>query len=446
MTKVCIIGAGISGLATAWKLQQHGVQCTILEKSHRIGGAIQSEHIGGYLLETGPNSIQLNNREIAQFLESIPGLKQQQIFAKAEAQKRFLVRDGRVYSVPMNLLQALATPLWSLSAKLRVLKEPFISRSTESKEESIADFACRRLGNELYRYAINPLVGGIYAGNPEDLSLRYGFPKLYELEQKHGGLIRGALAKMRASKNQGKPRHKKGIISYKDGLDVLPNYLSRALGSSVQTNAQIESIQKIDSEWKVDWNGKSKNFNQVILTIPAFALSKLPLQADLKTALAPLDAIKYPPVSVLSLGFKKEAVKHKLDGFGVLVPECERRSILGVLFPSSYFKGRAPDGSVLLTVFIGGARQPELSSHDATTLIERVLPDLTELLGIHDKPIMQHLTHWPQAIPQYELGYGRYLETISIVEAAHPGLQIIANYRNGISLTNCLETAMKVRI
>lgn len=446
MPRICIIGAGISGLAAAWQLRRQGADCIVLEKTQRVGGAIKSERIDGFLAEAGPNSLQISNPEVAAFLSSIPGLQDQQITANTAANKRFLVRDGRVHPVPMGPLQALTTPLWSLSAKLRVLKEPFIPRRKDTSEESVADFVCRRLGSELYRYAINPLVGGIYAGKPEALSLRYGFPKLYALEAQHGGLIRGTLAKMRASKKPGQPRFKKSIISFKDGLESMPQYLSKALGASVQTGVRIEGIKRNDTDWTVDWNGKSERYDRVILTTPAYALSELPLPQDLQEALAPLAAIEYPPVSVLSLGFSRSAVDHLLDGFGVLVPECEQRSILGALFPSSFFEGRAPDGSILLTVFVGGDRQPHLSSNDASLLEQRVMPDLTELLGIKEAPVMRHLAHWPRAIPQYKIGYGHYLKTITDAETRYPGFEIMSNYRNGISLSYCLEAAISAKI
>ena len=446
MPRICIIGAGISGLAAAWQLRQQGADCIVLEKAQRIGGAIRSEQIDGFLAEAGPNSIQISNPEIAAFLNSIPGLKDQQITANTAANKRFLVRDGRVYPVPMSPLQALTTPLWSRSAKLRLLKEPFVSRREDTSEESVADFACRRLGSELYHYAINPLVGGIYAGKPEALSLRYAFPKLHALEAQNGGLIRGALAKMRASKKTGQPRFKKSIISFKDGLESLPQYLSKALGTSVQTGVRIERIKRNVTDWTVDWNGNSERYDRVIITAPAHALSELPLPQDLQEALAPLAAIEYPPVSVLSLGFQRSSVEHLLDGFGVLVPECEQRSILGALFTSSFFEGRAPRGSILLTVFVGGDRQPHLSSNNASLLEQRVLPDLTELLGIKEGPVMRHLTHWPRAIPQYKMGYGHYLKTITDAETHYPGLEIMSNYRNGISLSYCLEAAIAAKL
>ena len=206
MPKTCIIGAGITGLASAWQLKQSGHQVRVLEAAPAVGGAMQSVQRDGYLAEEGPNSIQLGSADIETFLNRIPGLSEQIIEAEPAANKRYIVRSGTAQAVPMNPWQALTTPLWSLGAKLRVLKEPFIRARQDENEESVADFVRRRLGPELYNYAINPLVGGIYAGDPEKLSLRYGFPKLYALEQAHGGLIRGAFAKMKAARHAPDPR------------------------------------------------------------------------------------------------------------------------------------------------------------------------------------------------------------------------------------------------
>ncbi|MGB0257087.1 MAG: protoporphyrinogen oxidase, partial [Coraliomargarita sp.] len=412
MPKICIIGAGITGLATAWQLKEAGHDITVLESARTVGGAMRSVQRDGYLAEEGPNSIQLNSAEIEAFFNSIPGLSEQIIEAEPAANKRYIVRGGKPHAVPMNPLQAITTPLWSFGAKLRVLKEPFIPARQDDREESVADFVRRRLGPELYDYAINPLVGGIYAGDPEKLSLRYGFPKLYALEQEHGGLIRGAIAKMRAAKKSTGPKFRKRILSFKNGIDSLPRTIARNLGNAVQCAVSISSIQKDGAHWELHWNGEqSKRFDQLIVTTPAHALHNLPFESALKTELTALQSIDYPPVSVLSLGFKKSDIAHPLDGFGALVPECEQRKILGALFPSSVFSGRAPDGEALFTVFIGGERQPDCATDDTERLLSTVLPELEALLGVTGKPTFVHHKHWPQAIPQYKLGYGTTLET-----------------------------------
>ena len=442
MKRIGIIGSGITALAKAWQLTREGHDCTVLECSDQIGGAIQSYREGDYLAEEGPNSIQLNSAEVDHFLRSIPGLEERMVEAEPAANKRFIVRNGKLHAVPSGPLSAITTPLWSFGGKLRVLKEPFIQSIDPDTEESAADFVRRRLGEELYQYAINPLIGGIYAGDPEQLSLRYAFPKLYALEQNHGGLIRGALAKMREAKKSGDPQFRKRIISFKDGLHELPQHLAKALGDKVQTGVSIESIQREDAQWIVSSDGQDlPPFDELIVTVPAHALPKLPFPEDLQSSFASLRAIHYPPVSVLSLAFKRSEISHPLDGFGALVPECEGRKILGVLFPSSLFAGRAPEDEVLLTAFIGGERQPELATAETEPLKQLVIKELRELLGLRGEPTFSHHRHWSLAIPQYKIGYGSILDQISQIEAKFHGLKLAGNYRTGISLSYCIESA-----
>ena len=445
--RTCIIGAGISGLALAWQLKRSGHACTVLEPSALAGGALRSHREGDYLAEEGPNSILLNSLEIEDFLYSIPGLEAAIIEAKPEAKKRFIVRAGKPHAVPMGPLSAIATPLWSCAAKLRVLAEPFIKAAPANSEESVADFMRRRLGDELYRYAINPLVGGIYAGDPEQLSLPHAFPKLYALEQHHGGLIRGGIAKLKAARAAKGPKVRKRIISFENGMAELPEKLAAALGNSLHTGVSIQSLRKTDGHWSVTWSSADgtiteNSFDRLIVTVPAHCLAHLPFDAALQDELRELNTIHYPPVSVLSLGFKRQHIAHAIDGFGALVPECEARKILGVLFPSSLFARRAPANEVLLTVFVGGERQPECATADTEKLKATVLPELQQLLGVSGPPTFVHHKHWEQAIPQYKLGYGTQLARMEHIERKHAGLQLAGNYRGGISVTYCIEAAL----
>ncbi|MFT5837272.1 MAG: oxygen-dependent protoporphyrinogen oxidase [Candidatus Azotimanducaceae bacterium] len=442
MKRIAIIGSGITALARAWQFKQQGHECVVLETTDTIGGAIQSYREGAYLAEEGPNSIQVHSAEVDAFLKSIPDFADRVIVASTAANKRFIVRDGQPHAVPVGPLTAITTPLWSFGGKLRVLKEPFIPAIEPETEESAADFVRRRLGDELYRYAINPLIGGIYAGDPQQLSLRYAFPKLYALEQNHGGMIRGAIAKMRAARGSDAPQVDKRIISFKDGLAELPQLLAAALGNAVHTRVSINSIHSTDAGWTIKWNGSEHIYDEVLLTAPAHALAKLPLGEAIQQSLQPLAAIDYPPVSVLSLAFKRSEVAHPLDGFGVLVPECEGRSILGALFPSTLFAGRAPADEVMLTVFVGGERQPELAVADTDAVMATVLPELNKLLGVSGAPTFVHHRHWPRAIPQYKIGYGSLLAQMDAVEAKFPGLKLAGNYRDGISLSDCIEAAV----
>ena len=445
--KTCIIGAGISGLAHAWELRRRGGDCTVLEQSEQPGGAIHSYNANGYLAEEGPHSILLNNSEIENFLNSIPHLQSSIVESNPKAKKRFILRDGKLHPVPLSPLAAITTPLWSLKGKLRALKEPFIKAAPSDPDESIAGFVRRRLGDELYRYAVNPMVAGIYAGDPETLSLRHTFPKLHAFEQDHGGLFRGMIRTMRNARKNKENKPARRILSFKNGMAELPEKLTSALGESLRTTVSIESIRKSDEGWNITWSdtaGKTNKdtFGQLILTVPAWRLSDLPVSPGLHAALGSLDTIDYPPVSILSLGFKRNDVKHPLDGFGFLVPECEHRQILGVLFPSSIFPERAPAGKVLLAVFVGGTRQPECATADTEALKAIVLPELKEILGICGEPAFVHHRHWHKAIPQYALGYDEQLAKMKQIEQNYPGLKLAGNYRTGISVIACIEAAL----
>ena len=442
MKKIVIIGSGITALSRAWKLKECGHEVTVLERSDQVGGSISSVRKGAYLLEEGPNSLQVNSHEVNAFLKSIPGFSERSIYASIKSRKRFILKNGIPRTVPMSLLSAMTTRLWSLNGKLTLLKKLLAPTINPEIEESVADFARRRLGSEFYNYAINPIVGGIYAGDPENLSLRYAFPKIYVLGKTHSVPLVLVLDMILSKRLDNKPRFKKRILSFKNGLHELPQLLAAALGESIKTGVCLKSISRKQNKWIIQWNDHKHNYDQVILTTPAHSLSKLPLEPTLHKALAFLKVIDYPPVSVLNVAFKRSQVSHALDGFGLLVPECEKRSILGVLFPSSLFQNRAAKDEVLLTIFVGGNRQPELASTDTESILKLVLPEIGEMLGIKDVPSFVHHKYWEKAIPQYNLGHGNILKQVKNVEKQFSGLQITGNYLNGVSLTNCIEQAI----
>jgi len=447
MPKCCIIGAGISGLAIAWQLERQGNECTVLESSGQVGGAMQSYREGDYLAEAGPNSLLINKPEIEEFILNIPNLSERVVEASSDAQKRFIIRNGELQAVPQGPLSAVTTPLWSFKGKLRVLKEPFIKRRATDDEESVADFVTRRLGDELYQYAINPLVGGIYAGDPRKLSIRYAFPKVYALEKNYGGMIRGAIALMRQARTSKKPKTRKRIISFKNGMGELPHALANALAGDLQRGTSIQSIEQKDQMWRLTWtqdneSQQTEDFDRLIVTVPAHKLSQLPFESEILESFSSFSNIEYPALSVLSIAYKRSDIGHRLDGFGALVPECEQRKILGVLFNSSLFKGRAPEDEALLTVFVGGARQPGLASDSLEDLKSIVQPELEALLNIQGKPTFTHHRFWGQAIPQYKMGYGAKLDAMQAIESKFPGLKIAGNYRSGISVNYCIEAAL----
>jgi protoporphyrinogen/coproporphyrinogen III oxidase len=434
-----VLGAGITGLTAAWRLRAAGFAPTVYEKAPRVGGAIGAWTQDGWLHELGPNSLLEGSAEVAGVIDEI-GLRERRLYAAAAAKHRYIVRAARPVAVPRSPLGLLGTPLFSARAKLALCGEPWRPRGSADGEESVADFVVRRLGREFLDYAINPLVGGVYAGDPARLSVRHAFPKLHALEQEHGSLIRGALKRRNASAGP-----KGRIFSFPNGLTELPAAMAATLGDAIRLGSAVNAIRRSAGGWTIEADSGGSllrdEFEAVICALPADALARL--QIDGSGRPCPLDVlaeIEQPPVATVFTGFRRADVSHALDGFGLLVPAVERRQILGTLFSSSLFPGRAPAGHVAMTTFVGGTRQPELATLDDPQLLRVVQSELTELVGARAAPVFTHIHRWARAIPQYTLGYSRYKEAIRGVELAAPGLFIGGNARDGISLANCIES------
>jgi oxygen-dependent protoporphyrinogen oxidase len=437
---IAVLGAGITGLTAAYRLSHNGHRVRLFESTGRVGGAIRTEQVDGWLIEGGPNSL-LTGEPAAMALVKELGLAPALVTANPAAKNRYLVRGGRPLPAPMSPPAFLGSGLFSFSAKLRLLSEFFSSRRVRTADLSLEEFGRAHFGQEIVDYGLNPFVAGVYAGNPRKLSARYAFPKLWELEQTHGSILRGqiAAAKMRAA--QGQPRSP-GIVSFQAGLQTLPDALAAKLPAGVlSTHAQIEALLP-GKPWSVVWRDgaatRNESFDAVIAALPAPALAQLRFGPLGERPLASLDAIEHPPVTSVFLGFRRAEVAHPLDGFGMLVPEVERRLVLGVLFSSSLFPGRAPAGHVGLTVMVGGSRQPEIARLPIEKLLATIEPDLRQLLGVTGRPVFQRHTFWPRAIPQYNLGYEVHLETIVAAERGQRGLFIGGQARDGIALPACI--------
>lgn len=439
---IAIIGGGITGLTAARSLHEAGFAVTVFEKNPRVGGAITSSEKDGWLIEGGPNSLQ-ETPEVAALLAELR-LQGDRLAANIAAKKRFIVRRGKLVPVPLSPPGLLTSPLFSPGTRLRVLAEMFARPRVRTTDTSLASFVGAHFGREIVDYGLNPFISGVYAGDPEKLSARYAFPRLWQLERTHGSLLRGFRAEARARRARGEPAGATPIISFTHGLQTLPNALAAALpDGSVKLNRTITNIIS-GRPWKIisTQNGAvtTTEFDAVVLALPASGLAQLVFGTLGERPLASLDHQPHPPVSSLFLGFKRGQIGHPLDGFGALVPAREQRSFLGVLFSSSLFSGRAPDGHAALTVFVGGTRQPETARLAPALLLNRVLPDLRELLGITGEPVFTHHTFWPKAIPQYNIGHERFLEPMTRCEVDHPGLFIGGNVRDGISLPDCIKS------
>ncbi len=441
MTAIGVIGGGITGLTAAYRLQAQGCEVRVFEREDRPGGKMKTDRRGGYLVEHGPNTLQ-PTAPIETLIDDL-GLREARVEASPAARKRYVVRAGRPVALPTSPARFLRTELFSSRAKLRLLAEPFVRAANGDQEESVADFVRRRLGAGLLDYGLNPFVAGIFAGDPERLAVRHAFPRLHELEQNYGSLTVGrvweALRRARP-----KPARRR-MFSFRNGMNTLPEALTRSLGNAVACGTTVTSIHRSAERWTVatrrtDGASGLHRFDAILYTAPLHALKALDF--DTGFDLTPLAQVPHPPVSVVALGFPSEQVTHPLDGFGLLVPEVEQDiRILGTFFSSTLFPGRAPAGHVLLTTFVGGMRRPELGRSSPDTLYEVVRRDLGRLLGVQGRPSFAHHICWKRAIPQYHLGYGAIKDAVRRLELRHPGFFMAGNYRRGISVGDAIASA-----
>jgi protoporphyrinogen/coproporphyrinogen III oxidase len=458
MSNVAIVGGGVTGLVAAFELQRRGVPFTLFEATDRVGGVIQTHRERGFLAEDGPNTLLETSPKITGLIESL-GIEPRRWYSDPTNKKRFIVRGGRPCAMPASPVQFFTNRFFSWSAKLALFKEPFIKASPPDVEESLAQFVKRRLGQEFLDYAINPMVAGVYAGDPERLSVKHAFAKLHALEQKYGSLIKGQLQGGRERKRRNEvAKDRAKMMSFDEGLQVLTDALGAAVKANTLLNTPVATIQQVEGGWALagtagllppgaaDGPGGGKvvaPFTHVLLTSPAHRLAGLRIDSPAGGDLRLLGEIVYPPVTSYTMGFKREEVAHPLDGFGVLIPKVEQRNCLGTLFTSSLFADRAPAGRVTLTSYIGGMRAPELALRPLGEIRKLVMTDLRELLGVRGEPVWEHVKQWPKAIPQYEVGYGRFKDFMDGIERTHAGLLFAGHYRDGISLSDSVLAGFK---
>ncbi len=441
-----VIGAGITGLTAAHRLAKTGWRVCVLEASGRVGGAIGTEIDRGWLVEKGPNSILSGEPALTGLIDELQ-LGTERVAASSTAKNRYIVRGGRAVAAPLGPKEFLTSPLFSLYGKLRAATELFSPRRLRTTDLSLASFVRAHFGEEFVTYGLDPFVSGVYAGDPTKLSAKYSFPKLWETERTSGSLLRGQMATGKARRARGEPRPQ--IFSFRHGLQTLTDALAKALPEdAIRLNASIDALIP-GATWSVIWHDSdgathTEACDAVVLALPAPALAQVRVGALGERPLARLETMEHPPVSSLFLGFERAGVAHPLDGFGMLVPSVEKRQVLGVLFSSSLFPGRAPAGHVALTVMVGGVRQPELARLDTGQLLATVMPDLEELLGVTGEPVYCRHTFWPRAIPQYQLGHETFLGAMAACEREHPGLFLGGQPRDGIAVPACVAAGERL--
>ncbi|MGA2864208.1 MAG: protoporphyrinogen oxidase [Verrucomicrobiota bacterium] len=450
MNPVAVIGAGITGLTAAFRLKRRGLPVTVYEASHRVGGVIESIREQGYLAEFGPNTLLETSPKITQLVQDA-GLAGRRLDPDPKAEARYVVRYRRPVAMPGSPLGLLTTRLFTTKAKLAVLREPFVPPRRDGQEESVAEFVLRRLGREFLDHAIDALVAGIYAGDPYKLSLPQAFPRLGQLEARYGSLIKGQILGAGERRRRGEvAKDRAPKFSFDEGLQVLPDTLRERLGEAVRLGASVTRLIQtpIPRGWTLELRQEGREtraaHSAVIYAGTAYQLAELPLEAQPPLSFAAFGEIRYPPVASVVLGFRRQDVAHPCRGFGLLIPKIEGFKILGTIFSSSLFPNRAPAGHLTLTSYVGGERYPELASLPPPELVVLTCEDLRVLLGVKGRPTYQHCVFYPRAIPQYNLGYGRYRELMAELERQAPGLFFAGHYRDGISVSDSIVSGCDV--
>lgn len=415
----------------------------MLDRGVTPGGRIQTEQRDGFLVEHGPNSM-ISPAPVTENLIASLGLGGERIDKGSGVRHRYLVRDGRAHALPLDPLGFFSSGFFSLRGRLRMLAEPFVRRGPH--DESVADFVRRRFGHELLDYVFDPLVGGIYAGNPENLSMTALLPRLKQLEQRYGSVVRGVAAKALAGMDPRFDPRRRNLFSFEQGMASLPRKLAATLGARLWSGVRVEGLRaEAGGGFRLSLrdhdSATSLGVDGVVVALPAYAAARV--LAPLAPATADtLAGIEHPPLAVVALGYRRAQITHPLDGLGVLTPTVERRKVLGVIFSSTLFTQRAPDDHVLLTAYVGGARQPELARLSRKEMIAMVRSEANDLLGAVGDPVFDSLRYWHHGLPQPDLGHANRLDTLRQLEAEYPGLTVTGNYVSGVSTGACIDAAV----
>jgi oxygen-dependent protoporphyrinogen oxidase len=355
--------------------------------------------------------------------------------------------QGELQPLSLSPVTMLRTPLLSLENRMRLLIEPLIPRAP-TRDESIAQFFNRRLGPGFTQAIIEPFVSGVYGGNLDDLSMRALFPRLWQMEQRHGSLLSGIIASSLAKDTEPPSASSRETFSFAEGLSTWTDALVEAIGAEhIQLNTTAVGLQPVEQRWQltIQRTGTEEvvEADRVILAIPANKAA--PLVAHLEpTATHALQTLAYPPLAVVHLAYPRDAIPHAMDAMGVLCPSQAQCNGLGMLWMSTIFPERAPDGQVLTTTFVGGARAPELARQNTETLISTVRQEHRNYLNVRTEPTLAQVVPWPRSIPQYDAAYTRRIAACNRLEARWPGLYLLSNYRQGFSVEQCWQHAQKV--
>jgi len=437
-----VVGGGISGLVCAYALRKSGIDAQLVESSSRPGGVINSLSRDGFFLELGPQSFS-GTAALRQLSEEL-GISGELLQAPPRA-PRYVLIDGQLQSAPLNPPAFFLSSLIDGAAKRALLRDIFGKAAPPDADESVAAFVRRKFSPQLLDRLVGPFVSGVYAGDPERLSVRSSFPMLYEAEKAAGSIVRGM---MRVAKSKKGPRERATLQTFRQGNETLVRALAKNLASALLTDTSVSEISR-ENEGSFSLKLENRNGGESVSTRCLILATPTDVAANLLSDLdssfnAALASVEYAAVAVVSLGYRTQDVRHSLNGFGFLVPRSSGIRVLGCVWNSSLFPGRAPEGHALLTSFVGGATDPAAARLTPEELAALVHRELSPVLSIKSEPVFSNVTIWPRALPQYNLGHADRLTTIEKSRARFPGLWLTGNYLQGPAIGACIDRALTV--
>lgn len=456
MQEVFVIGGGLSGLSTAYLIKEKArvnglfVNVKILEKEARSGGKIWSKSENGYLCEWGPNGFLTNKPQTLDLCKQL-GINHKLLASNDNARKRFVVSDNTLHKLPHNQIEFLINSLISWPGKIRIAGEFFVSKKEHKSDETLADFTRRRLGTEALKKLIGPMASGIFAGDPEQMSLHACFPRINQLEQEYGGLLKAMILLMRKHHQEKKsgnvvasPAGPGGVLtSFANGIEELTQALVNAIGAdNILTTVGVDEIKQIDEKWHITTQSEVFIADKLVCAAPAYATAKMLQSQDLELS-SQLNEIAYSPLVVACLGYDKKQIAADLNGFGYLFAQGEDDLVLGSLWDSSIFANRAPDGKVLFRSMLGGALHSDVLTLSDELLQEKLESSLVPLMKITGKPELVQIYRHNQAIPHYRLGHLQLVDKIMNLSKQHRGLFITGNAYFGVGINDCVAASNK---
>ncbi|MFL6351752.1 MAG: protoporphyrinogen oxidase [Bryobacteraceae bacterium] len=442
--RVIIVGGGISGLATAYFLGKRGIRSTLIEKSNRLGGLVKTDLIEGCQLEAGPDSYIASKPAVTELARELGDLENQIIGSNDERRRIFVVRreklvampKGMVMMVPAEWMPVLRSELFSVKAKLRFLFETLSTPRKRSEDVSIKTFIDDHFGKEVLDYITEPLLSGVYGGDPSNLSIESVLPRFFRYERAYGSLIRG-LRHERSQKSSGNSV----FLSFTGGMQSLTDSLARASAGWMDVvHQEAIRVERSGPRWLVKLGDESSRTDEVVLACPAHVCSRLLESAEPALA-AKLADIPYSSAILVTLAYERSKLRHPLDGFGFLVPRVERRSVAAATWVSTKFPSRVPPATAVLRAFIVGEQAEQLLHTPSDDVAELVQAEFKKLMGIDQAPLFHNVHVWPRSMPQYVVGHGRRRLHISQALDRCPGLYLVGNAYDGVGLPDCVQLA-----